>query len=843
MAKKKKRNQQKQSGKPITVESVQALLDKGKASQALTDAKMLMKQEATPAAEEILAKAYYARIEQLNDTGLVEEAQSLVKVAQQKCPHHKDDFSAMHVFLFHHPLTQEDVENLVALYETPQLSEQKKKQLEMKIVTGLTDPRLFLNSKSIPVTNPLRQEAEIVWEGLRAASEDMPDEERKERITRLAKVPRRSPFAPWVLFVRALHAFYQEDLETMVSMLRRIPDTNSLGVAKCFLLEKRKKVGHPEGLSSKATRDLWRATSKESHQQKMHEIMSAISYGNNSGVKLKIKELFELEPFTRPIAQRMVFQDMIFAMTCEEWEFFQILNLLMPYYEKWYEQKAIIILNLDFITRSLFATDDFIDDDVMLLMDDMIKFAENCFSRQELAVLYAGLALNVKKIEERCQKSFSYFATSNQKSYPETIRFLELACVKDPCSEYYAELVRLYRLEKRPWQKIEPVLLKWKSNNPHDCEPIIQLLDEAEKRGALVKAMNYLKDAETIDRINQKVRTARYNLTWKQLLKHLRQKKFHLAQKDLKQVMGQEMTPLKKAIFDGAAAFTAFCEGEPSPVPLDLNPAFYSLLFWHIHNSSGLKMTAKLKKEYPLPTINTEPLLNAYFMLQDALDTFQEVLTLPKEWENKLPKAIASIPKISESSLVKLLRNNHCRLNNNLKMDITKRGIKRAGSHLQDFLYYRAELLMDYGYWEDSHDAVLASLHLCKERGDFEGQKRCRDFILNEIFPEYRSPFDYDPIDTEDMFETEAEYAAETIEYEKRRKAKSIFINNEDNFDSDQAELEILKSMLNQLSSPKKKSKSRTSSQNKTTNKKEDKSNQKQKSEVDDQQPTFWDDF
>lgn len=92
-------------------------------------------------------------------------------------------------------------------------------QIAAALRAKLTDPRLLADLAGLAPEHPLRSEAALLmaaWQAVESnPGEPLPDG--------LRSIPRRSPLAPWRLFVQALHAYYTLDQENLTANLERIP--------------------------------------------------------------------------------------------------------------------------------------------------------------------------------------------------------------------------------------------------------------------------------------------------------------------------------------------------------------------------------------------------------------------------------------------------------------------------------------------------------------------------------------------------------------------------------------------------------------------------------------------
>ena len=108
------------------------------------------------------------------------------------------------------------------------------------------------------------------------------------------------------------------------------------------------------------------------------------------------------------------------------------------------------------------------------------------------------------------------------------------ACVADPCSANFARGLRL--IERYDPDSAEQVAQSWADTLPNDIPPLLYLMNALEKRNALQKAFKYMERAERIDAVNSEVRRARLRLLVSIAVRHVKDRKTHLAEKDVVQI-------------------------------------------------------------------------------------------------------------------------------------------------------------------------------------------------------------------------------------------------------------------------------------------------------------------
>jgi tetratricopeptide (TPR) repeat protein len=105
------------------------------------------------------------------------------------------------------------------------------------------------------------------------------------------------------------------------------------------------------------------------------------------------------------------------------------------------------------------------------------------------------------------------------------------ACAIDPHPDAFSQWMRW--AAGQSVSKAENVAREWHRIRRDDIEPLLYLMEQAEKRNAFPKALSYLEKAERIDAVHSVVRAARLRLLVAGAMRHLQQKKPHLAAEKL----------------------------------------------------------------------------------------------------------------------------------------------------------------------------------------------------------------------------------------------------------------------------------------------------------------------
>jgi tetratricopeptide (TPR) repeat protein len=130
------------------------------------------------------------------------------------------------------------------------------------------------------------------------------------------------------------------------------------------------------------------------------------------------------------------------------------------------------------------------------------------------------------------------------------------ACVIDQQPEAFSRWLRWATSQSET--KAENVAREWNRIRPQDIEPLLFLMKEAEKRNAFPSALSYLEKAERIDAVHSVVRSARLRLLAAAALRHLQQKKPHLAMEKiaLMAALPQSQQGDRPALLAGLRALT-----------------------------------------------------------------------------------------------------------------------------------------------------------------------------------------------------------------------------------------------------------------------------------------------
>ena len=180
----------------VTLEQAQRQLAKGDARQALKDAKVLFRRAASDAHRQLLEQAYAARVEQLQQMGLPDQARAVFDELQSLPPRSPDvlaQIARLQLLL-----------GLAAGGGPPALE-----TLDPEFLARLADDALVHPQRVAPSYSDLLSQARQVRKALEAIEHG----EDSAATELLKDISQKSPFAEWKLLARGLSAHYTGDAE------------------------------------------------------------------------------------------------------------------------------------------------------------------------------------------------------------------------------------------------------------------------------------------------------------------------------------------------------------------------------------------------------------------------------------------------------------------------------------------------------------------------------------------------------------------------------------------------------------------------------------------------------
>ncbi len=503
---------------------IRQLIANGKYKTALDQAKDNYKQQATATSEALLIEAYAARIQSLLAQNLLREAQALMDLVCERFPAARGRLEFIGASVAARTNTLDD---LLRPLSDPLLGAEHREAIEQAVRKDIFDLTALAACPALPPEHALRQAASALDRAFRMVTAGPVEDE----IVRLPEVSRRSPLAPWKLLVRAIAGYYRGDLEACREQLdaiaadaapaRLVPalrtmlgDKNSATLSPAATALVQQVNGNPAALR-RALEALDRAWTGDSQRAVLSATRTAVlecrqtAPGLGDRLKQHISVRCAVGGFDKgavvqalggPTRHDAHFQR-LFARAYEETGDLEDIPLACGQWEE-FRQAAV--------NEGWFPPDG-----------------------AEVATLYLHMARQARKIPRHLRHALNA-ALVRKKASREAAYFLEpeelyqRACALDPHTEAFSEWLDWTR-ENSGVAPAERVAEAWHRACPADLEPVLFLMEGAAARKAFPTALKHLAQAEQIDGVHPQVRRARLRLMVGGILRHIQQKKPHLA--------------------------------------------------------------------------------------------------------------------------------------------------------------------------------------------------------------------------------------------------------------------------------------------------------------------------
>jgi hypothetical protein len=503
--------------------SVRQLIANGKFKTALENAKQYHKSQGTAESECLLLDAYAARIQSLLDQNLPLEANALLKLVRERFPASGARLESLKSST---AARGGDLAGLLEPLNDPELSSERRAAIERTIQTDVTDLTALAACTSLPPEHGLRRAAAALDQAFRAVTSGAVPEER----IALPEVSHRSPLAPWKLLVRAIACFHRGEDDACREHLAAIrPETGPARLVpalRAMLGEKSAAALRPAEAAlvsrtttslaelRKALKDLDRAFADEDNENRIFRtVRSAVRECQRSAPEslAKLKQIVAVRG----------------GVDCVDNE------RLMAALEGAPRRDAVFFR---MFARAMESSGD--PDDLAEACELWEEFRQQAVregwfraSGVEAATLYLHMADLLGKLPPEELRDFQQGARGEDRYFLFPDQLYARACVMDPHSEAFARWMRW--AGRQSVSSGERVAREWHRICPRDIEPVLYLMEQAEKRNAFPTALSFLEKAERIDAVSSVVRSARLRLLAGGAMRHLQQKKEHLAAQKL----------------------------------------------------------------------------------------------------------------------------------------------------------------------------------------------------------------------------------------------------------------------------------------------------------------------
>jgi uncharacterized protein len=593
--------------------NIRQLIVDGKSKTALDNAKEFHKEQGSAESEILLIDAYLARIRALSDQNLVVEAKSLIALVRERFPSAKERLDNLNSAA---SARGGDLDELLKPLNDPGLSAERRAAIEQVIQNQVTDLAPLAGCAALPPEHGLRQAAAAIDRAFGVVTSGPVTDQQ----IALPEVSHRSPLANWKLLIRAIACFYRNQDKACEDCLAAIrPESAPWRLVPAM----RAMLGATPGarLAAKPAVNLKPAEAalKSRTSGSLGEFRRALADLDHAfahaeqpaqvfkAVRAAVRECRQSAPDLLVELRQMV---------CVRGEVAGLeTQRMIVALEGAPRRDAIFFRDL---ARALERTGD---------SEDLMQACEcwDCFRQEavhegwfaerslEIAALYlhmAGLlgrmpAVLLREMQRPFDRAVS--RESNYFCFPEEL--YARACLIDPHPDAFSQWLRWAR--GNSIVEAESVARAWSKALPDAVEPLLFLMEEAEKRNAFPTALSCLEKAERIDAVNSAVRAARLRLLAAAALQHLQKKKPHLAAQRLAEIgaLPQSRQGDRPAFLDAIRVLICLASGDKPgasqallEVERGLGDGLAALIF-----ISGCAASAKRKDLVFLPFPDTLP--------------------------------------------------------------------------------------------------------------------------------------------------------------------------------------------------------------------------------------------
>jgi hypothetical protein len=526
---------------------VAQLIANGKTAVAVDVAKQIHKRHASASSEAVLVEAYAARIRALAKQHLLSEARSVLELVSARYPASRGRLRTLPALLAAH---QGSLAALLECLTDPDLLPEQRAEIDEYIRREVVDLRQIAACEALAADHPLRAGAGVLISAFEAATSGPVGDLEPE----LAGISRRSPLAPWKLLVRAIVAFYRGEEESCRKALEAIePDAAAARLVPAL----RAMLGDKVALSPAAANLVAQVTDPaESFRKTLCHLDRAFDKEDQSRSLMLIREAVSLCRRYRPellerLRQHISIRSVIAGFTpeavatamegpslksahfwrllarameeigtdamgslqaCAAWEEFRKHAIR----EGWLPPKGPEIAALYLHMAEVLLRID--EEDLEVCREQFLKRFDG------FRLYYRGQPPEIRALAEPPGWPEPYFVSPHA--------LLERACEADPRADHFRLWLEWTR--RNLPHMAESVAWSWRIARQEDAEPLLFLMEEAESRNALQRAFKYMQMAEALDGLHPEVRRARFRLLVSMALRHLRQKKPRLADREIR---------------------------------------------------------------------------------------------------------------------------------------------------------------------------------------------------------------------------------------------------------------------------------------------------------------------
>ena len=506
---------------------IESLIARGKSRDAVEAAKHYLKHAPGPEAEALAVKAYTARIEALQASGLHREAQALGALVRERFPAHQGQVAML---LRQTEAAAGNFDALLAELATADIP--RRRELEAILARRLTDPAVLAESPMLPADHPLKRMACAVSDAFRAVTTGpLP----AGALASLGDIPRHSLLAPWKLLIRALDAFYRHDDAAVLANLSGIPADS--GPARLVPALRRLLGGHdlPVERSPAVTTLIEQVSGRRTvARTQLSQLSQALTAHDERKALAAVQALLPLFQ-AAPATLRRTFLVSVLHHWHRQGLSPEHLLRRLPSGKRDPDMLRLLALTLErgewdtalamwdgYLTA---ATATALLSTTGPEIARVLLHMANLFPADPEAVLDTLGVDSEQQLRRRIR-------TGQLPACFDRAALLERARVADPVPQVSRALVAHYD----QWgdsKRAEAEAEAWRRAHPQDLEPLLYLIRAAERRGAIRKALALRADAEALDRVHPEVRQSRFRLLLAGAERRIKEGKPALALDDL----------------------------------------------------------------------------------------------------------------------------------------------------------------------------------------------------------------------------------------------------------------------------------------------------------------------
>jgi hypothetical protein len=538
---------------PKEKERVAGLIAAGKSAQALDVAKDVHRRRHNPSSEALLLDAYDARLASLVERNLDREAKAVMDLVRERYPSAGDRLHEWNAII---ALRHGDPGALLELLTHPGSPEglpaEKQAAIAAQVRSHVLDLNALAECQTLAPEHPWRTAAAALHKAFEAVTSGPVADEALV----LPEVSRHSPLAPWKMLVRAIAAFYRRDdalcqkclsaIEPASAAARMAPALHALMHPPQTLTPATAALVNQAGGSLDQLRAVLKrldsALDSRNQPSILQEVRSALAACGQEEPELlerlkqhisvramvagakteKITSAMDRPPLRNAYFWRLLargFEEdkgepIAMAQACSAWEEFRKHAIREGWFPAQGPEAATLFLHMADLLHHVSPES---------LNAVRIRYERQFDGHVEY---YRGQPAEIRALMPDRNQRRLYFLSTHE--------VLERACQAHPGTENFQRWLR-HTAEASP-DSCDLVAELWNAALPNDIPPLLHLMQSAEKRNALQKAFKYMERAEQIDGLNADVRRARLRLLVAMAVRHLREKKPKLAEKELLQI-------------------------------------------------------------------------------------------------------------------------------------------------------------------------------------------------------------------------------------------------------------------------------------------------------------------